>query len=84
MEKYKLSDSVLARIVNIIQESLLLARDCSDAMRLIELTPDEFDTNKLVLTPEYEQNVKREYDELLKRVEELKSQKTCSNIITEI
>ena len=84
MEKYKLSDSVLGRIVNIIQESLLLGRDCTDAMRLIELTHDEFDTSRLVLTQEYELLVKRDHDELLQRAEELKSQKSSQScIVTE-
>ena len=81
MEKYKLSDSVLGRIVNIIQESMLLGRDCTDVMRLIELTPDEFDTTRLVLTSEYELLVKRDHDELLQRAEELKTQKNAQSII---
>lgn len=83
MTKYKLADSVLARIVNIIQESLLLARDCTDAMRLIELEPDEFDTNKLVLTQDYSNVVKRDHKELLNNAETLKAQKG-SNVVMEL
>ena len=67
----KLDDSVLGRIVQIIQEAMLTGTDCVDYMRLIELETSEND--KLVLTQNYVDTVKKEHNDL---VEFAKTQQT--------
>jgi hypothetical protein len=67
----KLDDSVLVRIVQIIQEAMLTGTDCVDYMRLIELETSEND--KLVLTQNYVDTVKKEHNDL---VEFAKTQQT--------
>ena len=67
----KLDDSVLVRIVQIIQEAMLTGTDCGDYMRLIELETSEND--KLVLTQNYVDTVKKEHNDL---VEFAKTQQT--------
>lgn len=74
---YKLDDSVIARIAQILQESMLFSTDCCDSMRCIELEPaptDEFGVHheKLVMTRAYSESVKAEWETQLKRAEELK------------
>jgi len=76
--KYKLDDTVLARIVQIIQESMMMATDCTDNLRsmVLEHAPlDEFGCNsgKLVLAQEYLDAVNKEYEVLVNRAEELKT-----------
>lgn len=66
---YKLSDSVLHRIVQIVQEAFLTGVDCADIMRQIELE-EEYGTDKLVLTDAYKDMVKRQHEEMLKFAEE--------------
>lgn len=71
--KYKLDDSVLHRIVQIVQEAFLTGTDCADIMRQIELEDRGgimLGSNKLVLTEDYKQMVKRQHDEMLKFAEE--------------
>lgn len=70
--KFKLSDSVLQRIVQIVQEGMLLAGDVVDLLRQLELEACSDDPTKLVLTSEYVELVKRSHDDLLERVEEFK------------
>lgn len=70
---YKFHDSILARIVQIVQEGLLLGIDVADIMRQINVQPDETDPHVLVLTPEYKEQVRKNHDKLLEQVEQLKS-----------
>ena len=60
----KLDDTVLVRIVQIIQEAMLTGTDCVDFMRLIELKQGT-DENKLVLTEAYLESVEKEHKKLL-------------------
>lgn len=60
----KLDDTVLVRIVQIIQEAMLTGTDCVDYMRLIELE-ESGDDGKLVLTENYKDTVKKEHNDLL-------------------
>jgi hypothetical protein len=67
MTKYNLDDSVLHRIVQIVQEAFLTGVDCADIMRQIELEPKG---SSLVLTDGYKELVKRQHEEMLKFAEE--------------
>ena len=49
----KLDDSVLCRIVQIVQEGFLMGIDVADLMRQIVLIPSEIDSQNLVLDPDY-------------------------------
>lgn len=71
-QKFKLSDSVLQRIVQIVQEGMLLAGDVVDLLRQLELEACSDDPAKLVLTGEYVELVRRSHDELLQRADEFK------------
>lgn len=61
----KLDDSVLVRIVQIIQEAMLTGTDCVDYMRLIELEDSGKDDGKLVLTQQYTDTVQKEHNDLI-------------------
>jgi hypothetical protein len=75
--KYKMDDTVLYRIVQIVQEAILMGLECGDCLRQIEMTPAENDPGKLVLTSEYKSNVAKMHEEWLKKAEELKASE-CS------
>ena len=64
MRTYKLCDTVLARVMQIVQEAMLTGTDCVDLMRVMEL--QESDSGALVLTDDYKQLVKKEHDDLIK------------------
>ena len=81
MANYKLADSVLHRIVQIVQEAMLTGTDCSDYFRQIDLVPDESSTGYLVLTTEYKQHVKDSHAKLLEQVEELQTKRSPSLIL---
>ena len=70
---YKLSDSVLHRIVQIVQEAFLTGVDCADIMRQIEL--EEGSSGSLVLTSEYKEMVARQHAEMVKFAEEVQAKK---------
>lgn len=81
MSGYKLDDSVLARIVQIVQEGIILGNDVTDLMRQIRLEASTDST--LVLTQEYKDLVAKMHDQLLARAEELKNQASSggSNLV---
>ena len=68
MKTYKLCDTVLARVMQIVQEAMLTGTDCVDLMRVMEL--QEGNSGNLVLTDGYKQLVKKEHDDLIKLAEE--------------
>jgi hypothetical protein len=68
MKTYKLCDTVLARVMQIVQEAMLTGTDCVDLMRVMEL--QEGNSGTLVLTDGYKQLVKKEHDDLIKLAEE--------------
>lgn len=74
MSGMKLHDSVLARICQIVQESMLLGVDCVDILRQIELE-EGTEHGTLELTEKYKQMVKAQHESMLKFVEEKKAEK---------
>ena len=70
---YKLSDSVLFRIVQIVQEGFLMGIDVADLMRQIRLTVDPSDETSLKLDPTYEKTVVESHKKYLEDIEKLKS-----------
>jgi hypothetical protein len=72
MKAYKLSDSVLFRVVQILQESLLTGIDLVDLMRQIELFETNDTENEKVyldLTPGYVELFEKNIQKLLDDVE---------------
>jgi hypothetical protein len=65
MSAYKLCDSVLARLMQIIQEAMLTGIDATDLMRAIELEEDNKRNGTLVLTDTYNELVTKEHNKLL-------------------
>jgi hypothetical protein len=77
-QNFKFDDSVLHRLVQILQESMILGIDISDIMKKIEVTPSKDDKTKLVLTDEYVESVKEWHKSLLDNAENLKKQENDS------
>jgi hypothetical protein len=69
---YKLSDDVIARIVQILQEAILTGVDCTDIFRQIELEQDVDDATYLVLPEAYVQRVAEGYARMVDQVEGLR------------
>lgn len=72
--KFKLADSVLHRVVQIVQEAFLTGVDCADIMRQIELQ-ESSESGRLELTEDYKQMVKAQHESMLKFAEEKQKEK---------
>ncbi len=72
--KYRLSDNVLRRIVQVMQEGLLTGTDVTDHMRMIRLTPSEDDVDQLVLTEDYQHLVESQHETMLREIDDFKLQ----------
>lgn len=64
----KLDDSVLHRIVQIVQEGFLMGIDVADLMRQIQLKADPLNSNVLLLDPEYVKQVAEMHEKSLVEV----------------
>lgn len=67
----KLADSFWHRVVQCLQEGILTGTDVSDNLRQITVCQSEEDPHVLVLTPEYEEQVKANHTKLLADAQEL-------------
>lgn len=70
---YGLSDQVIGRIAQIVQEGLLLGVDVVDIMRQMRVEPDE-SCQLVVLTAPYITQVKEMHQKLLAQAEELQKE----------
>lgn len=61
---YRLSDNVIARIAQIIQEGMLMGVDVVDLMRQMELCSNDL-SPELELTIEYSKRVEEHYAKML-------------------
>lgn len=73
---YHLSDSVIARIAQILQEGLLTGTDIVDHLRMLELQPDDVNPQLLVMTTEYAQRVKDMHQRMLEHIAEVQAMQT--------
>lgn len=64
---YKFSDEVWCRVVQIIQEAMIVGIDVVDMLRMIEVTAVE---GTLTLTEEYKENVEKMRQRWLEAIEE--------------
>ena len=65
---YTLSDNVIARIAQILQEGILLGVDIVDLLRQAEVTPS-FEGQSLVLTEDYAHKVAEMHKKLVAEAE---------------
>lgn len=62
---FKMSDSVLHRFVQILQEAILTGTDVADHLRMVEMQEDEASSGQLVLTSEYKELVAKQHESML-------------------
>ena len=74
MKVYKLSDEVLGRIINILQEAMISGVDILDLFRMMQLTQSDEDENELTLTSDYRDSIKKWHDEITKMLEKRQEQ----------
>lgn len=67
--KYKISDEVAMRFIQIFQEAVLLGIDGADLMRQVRLSSDPTDQENLVLDPDYKKFVEESHQKYLKELE---------------
>ena len=77
----KFADSVWHRVVQIVQEAMLQGVDCADLLRQVRVIPDPSDSHVLVLSPEYQKQVREMHDKLLTQARELQSQQRGNKFI---
>ena len=65
MVNLQFADSVSMRLVQIFQEAIMTGIDGADLLRQVRLQPDVNDPNVLVLTPEYQAQVRESHEKLL-------------------
>lgn len=75
MSKFKFADSVSMRLVQIFQEAMMMGIDGADLLRQVQLQPDESDPNVLVLSPEYQAQVKEAYIKYEAQAQELQAKR---------
>ena len=75
---FKLDDSVIARIAQVLQESIMTGSDIVDHMRLMRLETGA-DGQTLLLTSEYKEVIENYHRKLLDRAEELKNVQKSNN-----
>lgn len=71
---YKLSETVIANIVQLLQLSMVTGTDISDQFRLITLRPSELSDGKLDLAPEYAKGHEDMIAGLVEKATELSAQ----------
>jgi len=76
-----ISDKVWARVVQIVQEAMLLGVDCADLLREIRVCHCHTDDKVLVLTDAYVKHVTEMHEKLLKDLEEKKAAKQAKLVI---
>ena len=80
-DEKKFADSVFHRVVQIVQEGMLMGFDVSDGLRQIRVVTDENDPNLLVLSPSYQAQVKEMHEKMLKQARELQDAQTGNKFI---
>lgn len=73
MSEMKFADAVWHRVVQIVQEAMLTGVDCADLLRQIRVVPDETDDHVLVLSAEYQKQVREMHEKLLKQAHDLQA-----------
>jgi len=81
MKQLKFADNVWHRVVQIVQEAMLTGVDCSDLLRQVRVVPDETDDHVLVLSPDYQKQVREMHEKMLDQAREIQSQQRGNKFI---
>lgn len=81
MAQMKFADSVWHRVVQIVQEAMLTGVDCGDLLRQVRVVPDETDPHVLVLSSEYERQVKEMHEKLLQQAREIQAASAANRFV---
>jgi hypothetical protein len=68
MKKYKFSDEVSMRVIQIFQEAILLGLDGADLLRQVVVVEDESEPGTLVLDAPYIEMVEKFHEDLLTEI----------------
>ena len=77
----KLSDQVLMRLVQVVQEAMLMGVDCADIMRQIDVVVDPDNQSQLVLSDDYIKMVREHHVKLVAEAERLKEEITAKKLL---
>ena len=77
----RLDDSVLHRIVQIVQEGIIMGIDVADLMRQVRLVHDITDPDLLKLDPEYVSAVEREHQRAVAEAEAKKMNMPSTGLV---
>ncbi len=72
-DEFKFADSVWHRVVQIVQEAMLTGVDCADLLRQVRVVPDSTDDHTLVLSIDYERQVREMHAKMLQQAREIQS-----------
>lgn len=81
MKELKFADSVWHRVVQIVQEAMLTGTDCADLLRQVRVVPDASDPHVLVLSDEYQAQVKAGHQRMLEQAKEIQAAQTGNKFI---
>lgn len=81
MSDFKFADSVWHRVVQIVQEAMLTGVDCADLLRQVRVVTDASDPSVLVLSTEYQLQVKSMHDKMLQHAREVSTAQTGNKFI---
>lgn len=81
MKELKFADNVWHRVVQIVQEAMLTGVDCSDLLRQVRVVPDETDDHVLVLSLEYQKQVREMHEKMLDQAREIQAQQRGNKFI---
>ena len=71
MSELKFADSVWHRVVQIVQEAMLSGVDCADLLRQVRVVADPQDHTSLVLSADYQLQVKTMHEKMLAQAKDL-------------
>ena len=77
----KFADGIWHRVVCIIQEAMLTGVDCADLLRQVRVVPDETDPHVLLLTPEYQRQVREMHEKMLDQAKQIQASQAGSKFI---
>ena len=80
-DQMKFADGVWHRVVQIVQEAMLSGVDCADLLRQVRVVPDASDPHVLVLSPEYQRQVKEMHEKMLQQAREIQAAQSGNKFI---
>lgn len=81
MSDMKFADGVWHRVVQIVQEAMLTGVDCADLLRQVRVVPDETDSGTLILSIDYQKQVKEMHEKMLQQARDAAASQTGNKFI---